>query len=150
MPQSLARILIHIIFSTKNREPWLTESLRPRVFAYLATLGRDQGCEVYRVGGVADHVHLAVELGRTITVADLVKTVKSLSSAWIKREGDRHAGFFWQTGYGAFSVGSSQLQTLTDYIDHQEEHHRTRSFQEEYREFLHKYAVEYDERYVWD
>ena len=150
MPQSLARILVHIIFSTKNRETWLTEAVRPRVFAYLAEVGRDLGCEVYRVGGTADHVHMAVQLSRTLSVAEFSKKVKQTSSAWIKEHGANHKGFAWQAGYGAFSLGASQLQALVDYIDHQEEHHRERGFQDEYREFLEKYGVEYDERYVWD
>jgi putative transposase len=150
MSQSLSRILLHLVFSTKNREPWLTPSIRPRVFAYLAEVGRDQGCEVYRVGGVADHVHLAVQLSRTLAVADFVKKVKQTSSGWIKENGENHAGFAWQAGYGAFSLGALQLPALIEYIDGQEEHHRTRGFQDEFREFLKKYEIEYDERYVWD
>jgi putative transposase len=98
MPQSLSKLLVHIIFSTKNREPWLTDSLRPRVFAYVAETGRDQGCEIYRVGGVADHIHLAVLLPRTLTVADLLKVLKQSSSAWVKEHGDNHRSFSWQAG----------------------------------------------------
>ena len=150
MPQSLARVVVHIVFSTKNREPWLDDELRPRVFAYLAEVGRDHECEVYRVGGMPDHVHLAVQLGRTISVANLVKVVKQTSSVWIKREGRNHGGFAWQAGYGAFSVGVSQLPALVEYIDKQEEHHRAKGFQEEYRGFLKRYGLDYDERYVWD
>jgi len=97
-----------------------------------------------------DHVHLAIQLPRTLTVADFVKKVKTTSSAWIKTQAENHSGFAWQAGYGVFSLGASQLQVLTHYIDRQEEHHRVKSFQEEYREFLGKYGVEYDERYVWD
>lgn len=150
MAQSLSRILLHLVFSTKNREPWLDADLRPRVFAYLAEVGRDMGCEVYRVGGTADHIHMAIQLTRTLAVADCVKKLKATSSAWIKAEGRHHAGFSWQTGYGVFSLGASQLPDLTSYIDRQEEHHRVKGFQEEYREFLKKYSVEYDERHVWD
>jgi putative transposase len=150
MPQSLSRILLHVVFSTKDREAWLSPSLRPRVFAYLAEVGRDAGCEVYRVGGVADHVHLAVQLPRTLTVADFLQKVKRSSSMWIKTHGENHAGFSWQAGYGAFSLGASQLPALIDYIERQEEHHKKRGFQEEYREFLQKYGIDYDERYVWD
>ena len=91
MSQSLSRILVHLVFSTKNREPWLTKSLRSRAFAYLAEVGRDQGCEVYRVGGVADHVHLAVQLSRTISAAEFVKKVKQSSSVWIKEHGGNHS-----------------------------------------------------------
>ena len=138
MSQSLSRILLHLVFSTKNREPWLDSDLRPRVFAYLAELGRDMGCTVYRVGGVADHIHVAMELPRTMSVAEFVKKTKRESSVWIKDHGRNHAGFSWQAGYGVFSLGQSQLQTLTDYIDRQEEHHRGKSFQQEYIAFLRK------------
>ncbi len=150
MPQSLSRILLHIVFSTKNREPWLDAEIRPRAFSYLAEIGRNLGCEVYRVGGAADHVHLAVLLTRTLPVADFVQKVKRTSSVWIKDHGSRHGGFSWQAGYGAFSLGISQLAALTCYIDGQEEHHRKVGFQEEYRKFLMKYGVEFDERYLWD
>jgi putative transposase len=150
MSQSLSRIVLHLVFSTKNREPWLDSDLRPRVFAYLADIGRDMGCEVYRVGGTVDHVHMAVLLARTLRVADFMKKVKGSSSVWIKEHGENHAGFSWQAGYGTFSLGVSQLQALTGYIDRQEEHHRVKGFQDEYREMLRKYGVEFDERYVWD
>ena len=150
MPQSLSRILLHVIFSTKDREPWLTPQIRDRAFAYLSEVGRDVGCEVYRVGGVADHVHLAIQQSRTVTVADFVQKVKQTSSVWIKEHGEHCAGFAWQAGYGAFSLGASQLQGLTDYIDRQEKHHEKRGFKDEYREFLKKYQIDYDEKYVWD
>lgn len=150
MAQSLARLLGHVVFSTKNREPNLTENVRPRLFGYLASVGRDLGCEVYRVGGVADHVHMAIDLGRTVSIAEFVKKVKQTSSAWIKEQTDGSKKFEWQAGYGAFSIGQSQLNALIKYIEGQEEHHRLRSFQEEYRELLKKYDVEGDERYLWD
>jgi REP element-mobilizing transposase RayT len=150
MAQSLSSILLHFVFSTKDREPWLDNELRPRAFAYMAEIGRDMGCVVYRVGGTADHVHMAVALTRTLTVADFMKKVKGASSVWIKEHGTNHAGFSWQAGYGAFSLGASQLNALTQYIDRQEEHHRVKGFKEEYRAFLEKYDVAYDERYVWD
>ncbi len=150
MPQSLSRILLHLVFSTKNRELWLDADFRPVVFAYIAEVGRDAGAIVYRVGGMADHVHVALELPRTMAVADFVKKLKSTSSVWIKEHGKNHAGFSWQAGYGVFSLGASQLQMLTDYIDQQEEHHRRKGFREEYLSFLSKYDVAYDERYLWD
>ena len=150
MPQSLSRLLVHLVFSTKHREPRLDDALRPSLFVYMAEIGRDLGCEVYRVGGVADHVHLAVELSRTITAADFVKKVKQASNVWLKRRSKRHDGFEWQVGYGVFSLGQSQLSKLTDYIDRQEEHHRRQTFQEEYLALLVKYGVTPDERYLWD
>jgi REP element-mobilizing transposase RayT len=150
MPQSLSCLLIHVVFSTKHREPWLDDPWRPALFAYMAEVGRDLGCEVFRVGGVADHVHLATSLSRTVTVADFVKKMKTTSNAWIKQRSTRHAEFEWQAGYGVFSVGQSQLAQLTNYIDRQEEHHRRRSFKEEYLALLSKYGIQGDERYLWD
>jgi REP element-mobilizing transposase RayT len=150
MPQSLSQVLIHIVFSTKDRQPLLDPEIRPRVHAYLATVCRDSQCEAYRVGGVADHVHLAVRLGRTVSQSELLEKIKKSSSAWVKAQADQYASFFWQAGYGCFSVGYSQLDDLMRYIDNQESHHRMKTFQEEYRELLRKYRVEFDERYVWD
>lgn len=150
MPQSLDKIILHIIFSTKDRLPLLDDSVRPSLHAYLATVARNSGCECPRIGGVADHVHLAIRFSRTLTVAALVETLKTASSKWIKTMFPHLAHFAWQRGYGVFSVGPNDLPALTAYIDHQQEHHRARSFQEEYRGFLKKYAVNYDEAYVWD
>ena len=131
MPQSLSQAILHIVFSTKERRPWLDAALRPRLHAYLATLCRDCGCQAYRVGGVADHVHMAARLSRTISQAGLLEQLKKTSSAWIKTQGERYAAFYWQAGYGDFSIGRSQLGGLVNYIDSQEQNHRTRSFKEE-------------------
>jgi putative transposase len=150
MAQSLSYLLIHVIFSTKDRLPLHKEEIRPKLHAYLATVTRNAGCECYRVGGVADHVHLAILLSRTLAVAELVKELKISSSKWLKEQSPALAHFAWQAGYGVFSVGSSDLEVLKKYIDMQEEHHKTLTFQQEYRIFLEKYGVEYDERYVWD
>jgi putative transposase len=150
MPQSLSNILIHLIWSTKDRHPWLEHDLREKTHAYIAGIVRQCDCEAYRVGGVSDHVHLAVRLTRTISVANLVREVKTASSKWIKLQNPALKDFSWQQGYGVFSIGMSQKDALLNYIDAQEEHHRTRTFQEEYRAFLIKYGIEYDERYVWD
>ena len=150
MPQSLSNILLHLIFSTKDRQPWLKPGIREKTHAFLAGAVRQCDCEAYRVGGVADHVHLAVRLSRTLSVADLVKEIKTASSKWVKTLDAPLRDFTWQQGYGVFSVGMSQKESLLHYIDNQEEHHRTRSFQDEYREFLTKYGIGYDERYVWD
>ena len=150
MPQSLSRVIIHVVFSTKDRRPWLDPDIRPRMHAYLATVCRDCDCEAYRVGGVADHVHIATRLARTLSQADFVEKIKKTSSAWIKQQGEPYHSFFWQNGYGGFSIGWSQMEDLTRYIDNQEEHHRTHTFQDEYRDLLRKYHREFDERYVWD
>ncbi len=150
MPQSLALVVVHVIFSTKDREPCLASDVRPRLHAYLATVARNAEWECHRVGGVADHVHLAIGLARTVTIAGLVEDLKTSSSKWLKTQSPGLAGFAWQRGYGAFSVSPKDVAALCDYIDTQEEHHRTRTFQEEYRAFLEKYGVAFDERYVWD
>jgi len=150
MPQSLSKVILHLVFSTKDREPWLDSNVRSRVHAYLATICRDLGAEFVRIGGVADHVHIVTTLPRTLSQADFIEQIKKASSKWIKRLDALYRGFFWQRGYGAFSVSPSQLEAVLQYIEAQQEHHRTRTFQEEYRELLHRHAVDFDERYVWD
>ncbi|PYJ92211.1 MAG: IS200/IS605 family transposase [Verrucomicrobia bacterium] len=150
MPQSLSKVILHIVFSTKNREPWLDSHVRPRMHAYLATICRDVGAEVVRVGGVGDHVHIVTTLPRTVSQAELVERIKKVSSKWIKTLDARSRGFFWQRGYGAFSVSPNQIEAVLQYVEAQEEHHRTRTFQEEYCELLRKHGVDFDERYVWD
>jgi len=150
MPQSLSNVIIHIVFSTKYRTPWLVKPVRERAHAYLASIVRDVGSECYRAGGVEDHVHLAVRLSRTMTIAQLVEEVKTGSSKWMKTQGDDFKDFSWQRGYSAFSVYYREIDRLLAYIDGQEEHHRKRTFQEEYRDLLAEHGVEFDERYVWD
>jgi putative transposase len=150
MPQSLSYLLVHIVFSTQDRAPALGALVRPGLHAYLATVARNAGCECYRVGGVADHVHLAVRISRTITIAQLIEELKTSSSKWLKTQSVALAHFAWQSGYGAFSVGPADLEALKQYIDRQEEHHRAHTFQEEYRAFLKQHGVDFDERYVWD
>jgi len=128
MPRSLAFVLVHVIFSTKDRAPVLDASVRPALYAYLATVARNAKCECYRVGGVADHVHLAVRLSRMTTVAELVEHLKSSSSKWLKTQSPALSKFAWQRGYGAFSVGPADLNALIHYIDTQEMHHRKQNF----------------------
>lgn len=150
MPQSLSKVILHIIFSTKDRQPWLDSNIRPRMHAYVATICRDLDGEALRVGGVSDHIHILTTLPRTLSQSRMIEDIKKTSSKWIKTIDPKYRGFFWQRGYGAFSVGPSQLDAVVQYIETQQEHHRTRTFQEEYREFLRKYGVDFDERYVWD
>jgi REP element-mobilizing transposase RayT len=150
MPQSLSKVIVHIIFTTKDREPWLDREVRPRMHAYIATICRDLGAEFVRVGGVADHVHIVSTLPRTGSQARFIEQIKKPSSKWIKALDARYRGFFWQRGYGAFSVSPSQLDAVLQYVEEQPAHHRTQTFQQEYREFLKKHGVQFDERYVWD
>ena len=149
MPQSLANILTHLIFSTKNREPLLTDNdLRQRAHAYLAVVLKDLRCPALIVGGVADHVHILCQLAKTQSVSVVMEHLKASSSKWLKTQGVRT--FSWQRGYGAFSVSQSNVASVVSYIEQQEEHHRTVTFEEEFRLFLKRYRVGFDERYVWD
>ena len=151
MAQSLARLWTHLIFSTKNRFPFLTDKiLRAEMHAYLAEMLRKHGCETLIVGGVEDHTHSLFALSRTLPIASVVKEMKRTSSGWIKGSSRRLSKFHWQGGYAAFSVGQSNLQEVIRYIANQDEHHKRVTFQDEYRAFLKAYGVEYDERYVWD
>jgi putative transposase len=150
MPQSLAFVLVHIIFSTKDRKPILDHSVRTELHAYLATVARHAKCECYRASGVADHVHIAIRLARTKNVSELVEELKSSSSKWLKTKSPELSKFGWQRGYGAFCVGPADLEGLIRYIDTQETHHRKVTFQDEFRAFLKKYGIEWDERYLWD
>ena len=149
MPQSLSSLLVHLIFSTKDRYPFLGKSdPLSRTHAYLGGILRELQCPSIAIGGTADHVHAFFQLARTQHVAKVVEALKSNSSQWLKSQGI--PTFAWQRGYGCFSVGKSQAETLVQYIGNQAEHHRKVSFQDELREILRKYAVAFDERYVWD
>jgi len=149
--QSLARLWTRLIFSTKDRFPFLTDkSIRRDMHAYLATILRKYDCETLIVGGVEDHTHSLFALSRIYPIAKIVKEVKRTSSGWVKGLSPKLMGFHWQGGYGAFSVSQSNLKDVISYIENQEEHHRRVTFQEEYRDFLRAHAVEYDERYVWN
>jgi len=150
MPQSLSLLLIHVIFSTRDRKPFLDLPVRNNLHAYLATVARNADCECYCVGGVADHVHLAIRLSRSMTMAKLVGELKTSSSKWLKTQSPELAAFAWQHGYGAFSVGPSDLGALRQYIETQEDHHRKYTFQDELRVMLVKYGIAHDERYMWD
>ena len=150
MPQSLSLVIVHLLFSTKDRTPIPDTFPLNGLHAYLATVARDHGCECYRVGGIPDHVHLAIRLSRTITLAQLIERLKTSSSRWLKLQSPSLATFAWQSGYASFSVGPSDVDALLHYIDNQADHHKKLSFQDEYRAFLKKYNVPYDERYVWD
>jgi putative transposase len=150
MPQSFAAMHVHVVCSTKNREPWLDREMRPRLFAYIGGVLRNHDCSLTSAGGVEDHVHLLVSLGRTIAIADVVRLIKSNSSGWIHEEFPALAEFQWQAGYGAFSVSQSNVDAVKAYLANQEAHHRTKTFQEEFREMLSRHGLEWDERYVWD
>lgn len=148
MSQSLAKVYLHIIFSTKHRQPLISEEIRPNVQAYFVKVGTNLGSFTEEIFMMPDHIHWLCTLPRTITIADLVKNVKISSSFKFKEI--VHPNFEWQKGYGTFSVSQSKLETVKRYIQNQTEHHRKLDFQEEYRRFLKEYRIEYDEKYFWD
>ena len=149
MPQSLSHIYIHLVFSTKNRQPLISESIAPDLHAYMATVFHDECRSTAKlIGGVEDHIHALFNLSRTWCLADVVEAVKTSTSKWIKTQGVRQ--FSWQSGYGAFSVSRSNIEAVEHYIRNQREHHRQQDFKDEFRGLLKKHDVEYDERYVWD
>jgi len=150
MPQSLARLHIHLVFSTKNREPLIADPVRDSLHRYMASVLQNLGCAPVLINSVEDHAHLLFDLARTISISQAVEDVKKSSSKWIKTQGQEFAGFAWQAGYGAFAVSESNVETVRAYIANQREHHRTKTFQEEYRAFLERHNVAFDERYVWD
>ena len=151
MPQSLAQVHIHVIFSTKNRMPFLVDAgIRKGMHAYLASIMKAYKSPAQIVGGTADHVHILCALSRTTAVAKVIGEAKRGSSKWIKTKGAVLELFEWQNGYGAFSVSFSKLTEVRQYISNQMDHHKTMSFQEEYRLFLLKHSVDFDEAYVWD
>ena len=150
MPQSLSSILIHLIFSTKNRERFITNEIEAELFPYMASILRRLKSPSLAINGTTDHVHILFSLARTVEVAELVEEVKTGSSKWIKTKGTAFRNFRWQRGYGAFSIGQSQVDITKRYIARQKIHHERVSFQDEYRKFLKSYGIDYDERYVWD
>ena len=150
MPQSLSSILIHLIFSTKNREPFITPEIETELYPYMATIFKAIKSPALIINGTSDHLHTLFSLSRVITIADVVEEVKTESSKWIKKKGREFRNFHWQNGYGAFSIGQSQVPDVRRYVSRQKEHHRRVTYQEEYRKFLKLYEVEYDERYIWD
>ena len=151
MAQSLSKILVHGVFSTKDRLPLLRDpSLREELHHYIGGILAHLGCQPVIVGGVEDHVHLLCALSRTCEAAALIKEVKRGSSLWLKTKGPRLQDFAWQNGYGIFSIGFSQIADLKNYIANQAEHHRKLSFQDEFRKLLKHYEIKYEERFVWD
>lgn len=151
MPQALSAVYLHLVFSTKDRRPWLRDgAMRESLHAYLGRVSKQLDCPALLVGGVEDHVHLLARFGRTISQADWVKELKRVSNKWLKKQGRDFSDFEWQGGYADFSVSSSQLEKVKSYIARQEQHHRKEGFQEELRALLNKHKVEYDERYLWD
>jgi len=150
VPQSLAQLLVHVVFSTKNREPCLDDSVHIELHAYLGGIIGNLDGVLLKAGSVADHIHLLISHPRTCAPADLIQEIKTGSSKWLKTRNPRYANFHWQSGYGIFSVSPSHRPALETYLGTQSDHHRKVTFQDEYRKLLRKYGIEHDERYVWD
>ena len=150
MPQSLSNILVHLIYSTKNRERLITDVIREELHRYAAAILKSCDCPALLINSVEDHVHTVFVLARTAAISDVVEEVKKSTSKWIKSKDASFSRFYWQSGYGAFSVSQSNLDQVLKYVANQAEHHRHKTFQEEDREFLKRHGITYDERYVWD
>ena len=151
MPQSLANVLLHVVFSTKDRAPFLqSEKVRDEMNGYMVGTLQKIGCPSLIVRTIEDHLHCLCQLSRTKTIAELIEEMKVESSSWAKKQGPGLRDFYWQSGYGAFSVSQSNVEQVKAYIANQEEHHRRLSFQDEFRTLLRKHEIEFDERYVWD
>jgi len=151
MPQSLSKMYIHIIFSTKNRVPFLQdESLRKDLYGFMVGISKKLDSQIVVIGGFSDHIHLICCLSRNYAISEIVRELKRVSTKWIRGRSFQLKSFHWQNGYGAFSISPSHLDAVREYITNQSEHHKKVSFQDEYRKFLKKYGVEYDDSYVWD
>ena|ERR1041384_3620088 len=150
MSQSLVKILVHIVFSTKNRADLIKPEIENDLYGYMHGIVENNSSKLIIANGTTDHVHLLVSLGKKIDVGELVGDIKRDSSSWIKKKGVQFRNFYWQRGYGAFSIGQSQVRDVMRYIAGQKEHHAKQDFKDEFRTLLKKYEVEYDERYVWD
>ena len=150
MPQSLAKVLIHLIFSTKHRAPLLPPTPYAALHAYAQGILKTQKCHLLETNNVADHVHLLFDLHRTAALSDVVMHLKKGTSRWLKEQAPEFHAFDWQEGYGAFSLGRSQRDAVTEYIRGQQERHRRLSFQDELRQLLKSYEIDFDERNIWD
>ena len=150
MPQSLVNNYIHITFSTKERQPFIDKTIANELHSYLAGICKNLESFPVEINGVADHVHILCLLSRKIALMKLIEELKSHSSRWIKTKGSKYKNFYWQNGYGGFSVNPTEIEIVRKYILNQEMHHKKCTFQDEYRAFLKKYNIEYDVRYVWD
>lgn len=140
----------HIVFGTKYRIPYLTKEIRNEVFAYLAASLKRHNCKVLIVGGEKEHIHILLRKNTTKDIAEVIKEIKRTSSIWLKKKGDAFRKFYWQRGYGGFSISYWDIPKIDTYIKEQEKHHQKMSWEDEYRKLLKKHGVEYDERYFLD
>lgn len=150
MPQSLVKILIHAVFSTKNRADLILPEIENDLFGYMHGIVENNKSKLILANGTENHVHLLISLGKTLSISELIGDIKRDSSVWIKTQDSAFKNFHWQEGYGAFSVGQTQVNEVMKYIANQKEHHKKKSFENEMRGFYQKYEIDFDERYVWD
>jgi putative transposase len=149
MATTFTSILLHCIFSTKNRAALILPEIETQLYRYIGGIAANHGCRQLCAGGTANHVHMLVSMSKNVTIVELMEDVKKDSSKWIKTQGQRFADFYWQEGYAALSIGESVVATLRSYIADQKKHHQQTSFEEELLRFLQKYGIPYDERYIW-
>ena len=150
MSQSLSQVYVHIIFSTKYRQPLIDDEISEELYAYIGGICNALDCPPVKVGGHYDHIHIVCKLSKKIAIMTLLEEIKKNSSKWIKPKGAGYSNFYWQGGYAVFSVRPKDVNVVVEYIANQKEHHRKKTFQDECRAFFKKENVEYDERYVWD
>ena len=150
MSQSLAKNYMHIVFSTKHRESTISPTIASSLYEYIGGICRNLNCNPIVIGGYVDHMHVLCLLSKNIALANLVRDIKGDSSLWIKSKYSGLDNFYWQNGYGGFSVGPYGVERAKKYILNQEEHHKKQTFQHEFRKYLRLYEIDYDERYVWD
>ena len=150
MAHTFTNLLTHIVFSTKDRQPWLNAEIKPRLFAYLGGIFRELDAKALTINGPADHVHILASLPAKTALSEIMRTVKANSSGWVHETFPAAGAFAWQMGYGAFSVSQSNIEVVRAYIENQEAHHRRMTFQEEYVALLKKHDIEYDARYLWE
>jgi putative transposase len=150
MPQSLFKMLAHIVFSTKNRADLIAPEIENGLFGYMHGIIENNNAKLIIANGTANHVHLLISLPKKIDISELIGDIKRDSSMWIKKQDSRFGNFYWQKGYGAFSIGQSQVEVVENYIKRQKTHHAQQDFKDEFRLLLKKYEIEYDERYVWE
>ena len=150
MAHTFTHLLNHIVFSTKDRAPLLDEDLKPRLFAYMGAIIRELGGQVILINGPTDHVHILTTIPARISLSDFMRDLKANSSGWVHKKFPDRRNFAWQTGYGAFAVSHSNLESVKEYIRTQEKHHRRHTFKEEFTAFLRRHEIEYNERYLWE
>lgn len=150
MPQSLVKILIHVVFSTKNRADLIAPEIENSLFGYIHGIVENNESKLIIANGTTNHIHLLISLGRKIDISKLIGDIKRDSSSWVKKQSAGLSNFYWQKGYGAFSIGQSQIEVVINYIEKQKEHHKKQDFKDEFRVLLKKYAVDYNEQFVWD